>query len=141
VLAAHSLACLQVAHWAAVTRLKVHAALLVAPPDPGGPEFPASARGFSPVPMTRLPFRAIVVGSTSDPYATPEFTEGCARAGGARRGSAGATGGVSAAGGLGEWEDGWERWEEIRTMKGARAAGCSSRGERRTGFPFHISDF
>ena len=34
VLIAHSLACLQVAHWAGETALTVRGALLVAPPDP-----------------------------------------------------------------------------------------------------------
>ncbi|HEX2612410.1 MAG TPA: alpha/beta hydrolase [Fibrobacteria bacterium] len=107
-LVAHSLACLQVAHWAANTSLRVHAALLVAPPDPEGPEFPALATGFSPLPMKPLPFPAIVVGSTDDPYATPAFTEACAKAWGARFVSVGAKGHINASSGLGRWDEGWE---------------------------------
>ncbi len=120
VLVAHSLACLQVAHWAAVTRLGVHGALLVAPPSPEGPEFPAAATGFSPVPMTALPFPAIVVGSTNDPYASPEFTGRCAKAWGARLVGVGAKGHVNAASGLGEWEEGRGLLEEIGNRKSER---------------------
>src|ERR1019366_5932878 len=40
ILVAHSLACLQVVHWAARTHLKVQGALLVAPPDPKKKAFP-----------------------------------------------------------------------------------------------------
>lgn len=106
VLVAHSLGCLQVAHWAARTRLAVKAALLVAPPDPDEPAFPATATGFAPVPLTPFPFPALVVGSTDDPYAGPAFTQACARAWGARFVSVGAAGHINAASGLGEWERG-----------------------------------
>lgn len=111
VLLAHSLACLQVVHWAAEhadAARTVHAALLVAPPDPDAPAFPAAATGFSPVPRKPLPFPAIVVGGTNDRYATPEFTAECAKAWGARFVSVGAKGHVNAESGVGEWAEGWE---------------------------------
>jgi predicted alpha/beta hydrolase family esterase len=120
-LVAHSLGCLQVVHWAATTSLKaamkVRAALLVAPPDPDRPGFPEEITGFSPLPLKPLPFPAIVVGSTNDHYAAPEFTARCAKAWGARFVSVGAKGHVNAASGLGEWEEGWELLEEIRNQK------------------------
>jgi len=47
ILVAHSLACLQVVHWAARTRLKIQSALLVAPPDPKRKAFPKAAVGFA----------------------------------------------------------------------------------------------
>src|SRR5690606_33706910 len=106
ILIAHSLACLQVVHWAAAhpeSARRMRAALLVAPPDPESPAFPAAATGFSPLPMRPLPFRSLVVGSTNDPYAAPEFAENCARAWGARFASVGAKGHINAASGLGEW--------------------------------------
>ncbi|MCD6024714.1 MAG: hypothetical protein K0Q91_1630 [Fibrobacteria bacterium] len=112
VLVAHSLACLQVAHWVAhrafrsMSASPVRAAFLVAPPDPDGPVFPAAARGFSPVPLGPLPFPALVVGSTNDPYAEAAFTEACARAWGARFVSAGPLGHINADSGLGEWREG-----------------------------------
>lgn len=114
ILIAHSLACLQVVHWAAAhpeSARRMRAALLVAPPDPESPAFPAAATGFSPLPMRPLPFRSLVVGSTNDPYAAPEFAENCARAWGARFASVGAKGHINAASGLGEWEEGWELLE------------------------------
>jgi predicted alpha/beta hydrolase family esterase len=116
-LVAHSLACLQVAHWAATTSLKVHAALLVAPPDPDGAEFPEAATGFSPLPMMPFPFPSLVVGSTNDPYASPEFAPRCARAWGARFVSVGAKGHINASSGLGYWEEGWGLLEQVENQK------------------------
>ncbi|MBU2816257.1 serine hydrolase family protein, partial [Acidithiobacillus ferrooxidans] len=43
VLVAHSLGCLLVAQWASRTKLSIKGALLVAPPDPFGPNFPKKA--------------------------------------------------------------------------------------------------
>ena len=108
VLVAHSLACLQVAHWAFghPSASPIKAAFLVAPPDPQGPAFPESATGFSPLPLGPFPFRTLVVGSTNDPYATPEFTVACAKAWGARFVSAGPLGHINAGSGLGEWDEG-----------------------------------
>lgn len=108
VLVAHSLACLQVAHWVVRTRLSVsvRAALLVAPPDPDAPVYPAAAESFAPVPRLRFPFPSLVVGSGNDPYAAPAFTRGCADDWGARYVSVGDAGHINAASGLGDWEAG-----------------------------------
>ena len=85
VLVAHSLGCLTVAHWAVEHPLtEVRGALLVAPPDPKGSGFPATARGFDQPPQGLLPFPSILVMSTDDPYADPGFAEQCARAWGSR---------------------------------------------------------
>jgi predicted alpha/beta hydrolase family esterase len=113
VLVAHSLACLQVAHWSARTRLKIHAALLVAVPDPASPVFPATAIGFAPVPLRPLPFPSILVGSSDDPYATPEFTASCARAWGSRLVPIGAAGHINASSGLGDWPEGFGLLESL----------------------------
>src|SRR6185503_10470190 len=75
VLAAHSAACAMLAHWAAANPTdagKVRGALLVAPSDPAGPNYPKGPTGFDPVPRLRLPFRSIVVTSDQDPYVTLE---------------------------------------------------------------------
>ncbi len=117
VLVAHSLACLQVVHWAAATvvtgRPTVRAALLVAPPDPEAPAFPVAATGFSPLPKGRLPFLSMLVASTDDPYATATFSEGCARAWGSHFVSIGPAGHINAASGLGAWEDGKRLLESL----------------------------
>jgi predicted alpha/beta hydrolase family esterase len=116
ILVAHSLACLQVVHWAVragAASLCVRGALLVAPPDPDGPEFPVSATGFAPLPLVQLPFPVIVVGSTDDVYATTDFSEACANAWGARFVNVGALGHINAASGLGEWPEGQRLLDEL----------------------------
>ncbi len=106
VLVAHSVACLLVAHWAGRTSRTVAAALLVAPPDPAQADFPAVLASFGPTPRTRLPFRSVVVGSTDDPYAAPDFAPACAAAWGSEFVSVGAAGHINAASALGEWPAG-----------------------------------
>jgi predicted alpha/beta hydrolase family esterase len=113
ILVAHSLACLQVAHWATSTKLTVRGGLLVAPPDPESPVFPPVAFRFAPVPLVRLPFATIVVGSTNDPYATTAFSQACAAAWGSRFVSIGAAGHINAASGLGAWAEGWKLLEDL----------------------------
>lgn len=110
-LAAHSLGCLTVAHWAAqhasaATRAKVAGALLVALPDPHGPGFPRDARGFDPVPLAPLPFASVVVASTDDPYGGTAFARCCAEAWGSRYEEIGARGHINAESGLGDWPQG-----------------------------------
>ena len=106
VLVAHSMGCLAVAHWAAGTQSAIRGALLVAVPDPLGPQFPGAARGFAPVPMGRLPFATIVVVSDDDPYASAAFSSDCARAWGAQIVSVGARGHINGESGLGDWPEG-----------------------------------
>jgi len=106
VLVAHSLACLMVAHWAATTRLRIKAALLVSVPDPDGPAFPADAKNFSHVPLQPLPFPSIVVSSTNDPYGTQQHMEKCAKSWGSEFVSVGALGHINADSQLGNWEQG-----------------------------------
>lgn len=112
VLVAHSLACLLVPHWAAGAKAeqlaKVRGALLVAVADPEGGAFPKDAKGFSPVPMEPLPFNTLVVASSDDPYATPDFSRACSEAWGAEWIEVGAKGHINADSGLGRWNEGRE---------------------------------
>lgn len=108
VLVAHSLACLVVAHWAAQYRQRIQGALLVAVPDPQGPNFPKEATGFSPVPKQPLPFKSIVVASSDDPYGTIEHSSECASAWRSRLVTVGAAGHINASSGLGRWSEGFE---------------------------------
>lgn len=112
-LAAHSLGCLTVAHWAAryasaATLTKVAGALLVALPDPHGPEFPRDARGFDPVPLAALPFASVVVASRDDPYGGVAFSQRCVHAWGSRWMDIGARGHINAESGLDDWPQGFE---------------------------------
>ena len=106
VLAAHSLGCLLVAHWAAKTRIGAKGALLVAPPDPEGPNYPKQAVGFSPLPLKRLAFPSIVVASANDPYGTLSFAQRIAAAWGSGFVNIGAVGHINADSGLGDWPEG-----------------------------------
>jgi uncharacterized protein len=115
VLVAHSLACALVAHWATETKLRIKGALLVAPPDPAGPNFPTEAVGFSPLPLRTLPFASIVVASTNDPYGSIEFAKSAAAAWGSRFVSIGAAGHINASSGLGEWNDGFALYSQLTT--------------------------
>ena len=107
VLVAHSLGCACVAHWARTARMQVRGALLVAPADvDSDAHVPPPARRFAPMPMARLPFPAIVVASTNDPYADVGRSEEFARAWGARFVNVGPRGHINADSALGSWPHG-----------------------------------
>jgi len=114
VLAAHSLACLVVAHWAAQPHAPVRAALLVAVPDPAGPNFPQQAAGFLHTPMRPLSFPSIVVASTDDPYGTLDHSARVARAWNSRLVNIGASGHINAGSGLGAWPEGFALLSALR---------------------------
>jgi len=113
VLVAHSLACALVAHWAVQTTCKIKGALLVAPPNSDGPNFPKKAVGFSPLPLKPFAFPSIVVASTNDPYGNPGFAETCASAWGSRFVSIGAAGHINSTSGLGEWREGFSLLRQL----------------------------
>jgi predicted alpha/beta hydrolase family esterase len=108
VLVAHSLGCQLVAVWAATSRhtARVRAALLVAPPDTERAEMPPQLAGWRPIVRQRLPFPAVAVLSSDDPYADPARAQGMASDWGARIVDAGARGHLNSESGLGDWPDG-----------------------------------
>lgn len=106
VLVAHSLGCLLVVHWAASTRRRIKAALLVAVPDPAGPEFPSAAIGFEGPPMQPLPFRSLIVASRDDPYGSLAHARACASAWGSELIDIGPAGHINAQSCLGGWDKG-----------------------------------
>ena len=74
VLVGHSLGVATIAHAAAAGLLaKVESAFLVAMPDIERADFPMDlCPGFSPLPRDPLPFHAMMVGSSNDPWTSPE---------------------------------------------------------------------
>lgn len=106
VLVAHSLGCGLVAHWAAHTRLRIRAAMLVAPPDPEGPAAELNIQGFVPVPDLPLAFPSLVVASSNDPYSSLEHARGAATRWGSRWHNIGACGHINSDSSLGEWGEG-----------------------------------
>jgi predicted alpha/beta hydrolase family esterase len=119
VLAAHSLACALVAHWAAMASAghlaRVHGALLVAPSDPDGPNYPAGPTGFVPIPFQRLPFASIVVASSDDPYVTPARAQQYADAWNSRFVLLENAGHINVASGFGAWSEGYTLLSALRS--------------------------
>lgn len=116
VLAAHSLGCATVVHWAALPGRCVRAALLVAPADVDGAGFPLEARGFAPMPLSPLPFPTILVASADDPYLSLERARLFAEAWGSRLVEVGALGHLNSASGLGAWPEGRRLLEELLAL-------------------------
>ena len=114
VIVAHSLACLVVAHWAAKDHAPIKAALLVAVPDPEGPNFPAEAAGFVPVPKQPFSFPSILVASADDPYGSLAHARACAAGWGSRLVAVGAVGHINAGSGLGQWPEGYGLLQQLR---------------------------
>ena len=79
----------------------------MAVPDPDGPNFPAEAVGFSPLPEQKFSFPSIVVASTDDPYGSVAFAQARASVWGSRLVNIGAAGHVNADSGLGPWPEGF----------------------------------
>ena len=115
VVAAHSVGCLAFVHWAARHKRRIRGALLVAVPDPAGPNFPPEAKGFSPIPLFKLPCRSILVASQDDPYATPEYSKSCADAWGSTLVAVGRAGHINASSNLGNWPDGLRLLSTLRS--------------------------
>ncbi|ALD21621.1 RBBP9/YdeN family alpha/beta hydrolase [Hymenobacter sp. DG25A] len=113
VLAAHSLACATVAHWARTTQLTLAGALLVGPADVDRPDFPTEAVGFAPMPLQKLPFPSIVVASTNDEYVTLARAQHFAQAWGSRLVNVGAKGHLNSDSGLGLWPEGHALLREL----------------------------
>lgn len=107
-LVAHSLGCQLIAAWAAHSRrtARVRAALLVAPPDIERDEFRAPLHSFTPIVRKSLPFPALAVISSDDPYCDPARARGMAADWGAHALDAGPRGHLNADSGLGNWPAG-----------------------------------
>ena len=112
VLVAHSLACLLVAHWVHRSSRVPKGAFLVAVPDPKTVSFPATARGFVPVPLVPFMFRSLVVASANDPLGSLVYAKHCAMAWGSMFIDIGQAGHINADSGHGEWNEGYELFRQ-----------------------------
>ncbi|WP_424360599.1 RBBP9/YdeN family alpha/beta hydrolase [Methylocystis parvus] len=107
VLVAHSLGVIAALHAAQQSGEKIAGAFLVAPPSEEViREMPAVDSAFLPVPRARLPFPAIIVGSSDDPYADLLFPRRLAEDVGAHFIDAGAAGHINVDSGHGPWPEG-----------------------------------
>jgi predicted alpha/beta hydrolase family esterase len=115
VLAAHSAGCTAVTAWSATSghAARVRGALLVAPSDTEGPNYPVGPRGFAPMRLQPLTFPSVVALSSDDPYVTVERGRAFAAAWGSDVVELGPAGHINAAAGYGPWPDGLaliDRW-------------------------------
>jgi hypothetical protein len=107
VIVAHSLGVIATLHAAQRVGSVIAGAFLVAPPSADViREHPAIDPAFLPVPRSRLPFPAVIVGSTDDPYADAAFAPELARNTGAHFIDAGAAGHINVDSGHGPWPEG-----------------------------------
>ncbi len=115
VFVAHSLACIQVAAWAAYSRNthRVRGALLVAPGDVERVEMQQVLPGWSPIVRTRLPFASTLVVSRDDPYCSYMRASALALAWGSRLVDVGACGHINGESNLGDWPRGHALLEEF----------------------------
>jgi hypothetical protein len=117
ILVAHSMGCLAVAWWAALSgagyRSPVVGALLVAPADPDSVQACAAVRGFGPAPRLPLPFPSILVASRNDPWASFERSAAFARTWGCHLVDAGPAGHLNADSSLGDWALGMSLVERL----------------------------
>ena len=117
VLAAHSLGCIAVAWWAALSPQPygwpVAGALLVAPADVDRIDAPTELKGFTPAPRTPLPFPSLVVTSSDDPWVSIERAHSMAVDWGSHFIDAGPQGHLNAASGLGLWPEGQDLLERV----------------------------
>jgi predicted alpha/beta hydrolase family esterase len=125
ILAAHSLACVTVAHFAQHhPTTQVVGALLVAPADvESDMHTPDEVRGFSPIPRLRLPFPSILVASRTDPYVRFARAQQLAEAWGSRLVDAGRSGHLNTDSGHTEWPEGHALLQELRDV-GASGPGA-----------------
>jgi uncharacterized protein len=108
VLVAHSLGCILVAAWAAHSRNthRVKAALLVAPADVERPAVREQLPSWSPIELRALPFAAVLLASSDDPYCELERARLFAHAWNAQFMDYGACGHINADSGLASWPEG-----------------------------------
>jgi predicted alpha/beta hydrolase family esterase len=130
ILVAHSVGVAAVAHAARkMPNGLVAGAFLVAPadvdaaerwPETEGETFDVIASGFAPLPLEPLPFPAILVASSNDPYCEIARARQLADAWGATFVDAGALGHINAASGHGPWPEGLLRFGGFLSGLGRR---------------------
>jgi hypothetical protein len=103
VLAAHSMGCCLVAHWARRYGSGVRGAFLVAPSDVEQPSYPIDPGAFKPMPRIALPFPSIVAASRNDPLGRFSRVTALASDWGSEVVDLGSAGHLNPASGYGQW--------------------------------------
>lgn len=146
ILVAHSLGCVAVAWWAAMSPQPygwpVAGALLVAPADVDRAHVADELTPFAPAPKQPLPFPSIVVASSDDPWVEVDRAHSLAVDWGSHFVDAGAHGHLNAASGLGRWPEGLELLERVLAAAGGKYGEVRSPGDARAilSIPRHRDD-
>ncbi len=121
VLVAHSLGCHAILWWASLlgeqARGNVVGALLVAPPDVDRPDADPRIARFSPTPRAMLPFPAVLVAGSDDPWSEPAKSEELAGACGAHYVLLDGVGHINVQSGLGAWTEGQRLLERLLDVR------------------------
>lgn len=117
VLVGHSLGCLAIAWWAALSPQPfgwpVAGALMVAPADVDRADLHPALADFAPSPRIMLPFPSMLVASRDDPWIGFDAARRLADLWGSHLIDVGEQGHVNAASGLGAWSEGQELLERL----------------------------
>lgn len=116
VLIGHSLGCIAIAHWAAISGKRIKGALLVAPSDIEQPAYAFPMSGFTPIPLIPLPFKTIVVASNNDVWVSPERAAFFARQWGSEWLNIGDAGHINVAAGYGHWQEGLDLLQRFESV-------------------------
>jgi len=106
ILVAHSLGCLLIAHQAKQLEPVIAGAFLVGVPNPERPDSPVETVTFKGVPVTPLPFPAIIIASSDDPYGSMEYAKKTAAQWQTEFVDVGALGHITSTSGLDDWPQG-----------------------------------
>ena len=131
VLVAHSLGCHLVAAWAGHSQhtARVHAALLVAPPDLLQAGTPPQLHNWLPMGARSLPFASTVVLSTDDPFCALPRGQEIARAWGSEVVTLPAAGHLNGDSGLGNWPAGQALLQALVQRSGRAPRGATASPE------------
>ncbi|WP_375270742.1 RBBP9/YdeN family alpha/beta hydrolase [Sphingomonas sp.] len=135
ILVAHSLGCVAVAWWAAMSPQPygwpVAGALLVAPADVDRVHVAVELKPFAPAPKQPLSFPSIVVASSDDPWIELDRAHSLAVDWSSHFVDAGAHGQLNAASGLGRWPEGLELLDRVLAAAGGPYGEVRSPGDAR----------
>lgn len=113
ILVGHSLGCVTIARWAAKAQAPIKGALLVAPSDIESPVYEFPATGFTPIPLTPIPFPTIVVTSDDDVWVSVDRAAYFAKHWGSALVNIGHAGHINVAAGFGPWPEGIKILEKL----------------------------
>lgn len=113
ILVGHSVGCAAIIHWYFKYKKIVKGVLLVAPSDVESSSYPKYIRGFSPLPLHKLPFPSIVVASTNDHVVHLDRAQHFANLWGSKLVVLEEAGHIEEKNGFGAWPQGLELLQEL----------------------------